>query len=140
MSGMIKYMEELAYPAIESGELEIDEHGRIWRTSARRWNRWTKQTRTIPCQRRRAERPVGGYLQIRVMFDSKRAHALAHRLVWRHHNGPIPKGMTINHKDGVKTNNRPGNLELATDSEQALHAIAVLGWHPELNFRNRLPA
>ncbi|MBU0643679.1 MAG: HNH endonuclease [Alphaproteobacteria bacterium] len=41
-------------------------------------------------------------------------------------NVPIPASMTINHKDGVKTNNRPENLELATMSEQRRHALDVL--------------
>ena len=51
---------------------------------------------------------------------------MAHRLVWRHFNGPIPEGLTINHKDGRKQNNRPVNLELATPSEQQIHALRVL--------------
>ncbi len=35
--------------------------------------------------------------------------------------------MTINHKNGHKSDNRPANLELATYSEQAIHARQVLG-------------
>lgn len=49
----------------------------------------------------------------------------AHRLVWETIHGPIPDGLTINHRDGVKTNNRPDNLELATPSEQVEHAYAI---------------
>jgi len=51
----------------------------------------------------------------------------AHRLVWASRGGPIPEGWTINHVNGKKTDNRPENLELATYSEQRLHAIKVLG-------------
>lgn len=120
-------VEEAAYMGVEMGELEIDEEGQVWRVAARRWSRWTGTTRSIPCKRRRAEKPSGDYLQVRVMIDLKRANALAHRLVWRHFNGPIPDGLTINHKDGHKVNNRPDNLELATYSEQAIHAREVLG-------------
>ena len=61
------------------------------------------------------------------MVKGVRFHALAHRLVWRHLHGPIPHGLTVNHKDGNKKNNRPDNLELMTDSEQAIHARRVLG-------------
>lgn len=49
----------------------------------------------------------------------------AHRVVWEAVHGPIPNGLTVNHKDGRKTNNRPDNLELATQSEQNRHAYAI---------------
>lgn len=126
--------EELAYRAVRMGELEIDDQGMIWRVSARRWNRWEKMTVAIPCRPRRAEHDAGAYLQVRVMIDLKRVSACAHRLVWRHFRGPIPDGLTINHKDGHKKRNHPDNLELATISQQALHAIRYLGWRPEKNF------
>ena len=119
--------EDLVYAAVTSGELEIDEEGRVWRVAARRWNRWTKTTLRIPCARRRAENDLGDYLQVRVMTNSVRVHAMAHRLVWRHFRGPIPDGLTVNHDDGNKKRNTPSNLELATYSEQQLHALHVLG-------------
>jgi len=122
-----KNTENLVYHAVESGELEIDSEGRIWRVACRRWNRWTKQTETLPCTRRRAENNLGGYLQVRVMIDNKRSHALAHRLIWLHFHGEIPPTLTINHKNGNKQDNRPENLELATYSQQARHRNDVLG-------------
>lgn len=51
---------------------------------------------------------------------------LVHRLVWEAFNGPIPKGMWINHKDGNKANNHLDNLELTTPSENHFHASRVL--------------
>jgi hypothetical protein len=120
--------EILAYEAVKSGELEIDSEGRIWRVKKRTGDRWTGGTKTTPCKRVRAELANGGgYLQVRVMRDGKRAYAAAHRLVWLHFNGPIPQGMTVNHKHGLKADNRPGELELATYSEQRHHAIQSLG-------------
>lgn len=127
----IKSRENEAYAAIEMGELEIDSEGRIWRVAARRYDRWAGTTRSIPCARRRAENPTGEYLQVRVMIDGRRIHALAQRMVWRHFFGPVPDGKTINHKNGDKLDNRPENLEPATDSEQQLHAIHVLGKAPK---------
>lgn len=48
---------------------------------------------------------------------------VAHRIIWEAANGrQIPDGLTINHWDGVKDNNRPDNLDLATDSEQIIHS------------------
>jgi hypothetical protein len=60
------------------------------------------------------------------MLDGVRVYALAHRLIYRHLNGPIPPDMTVNHKDGQKKRNHPSNLELATNSEQQVHATRVL--------------
>lgn len=36
---------------------------------------------------------------------------LLHRAVWTHHNGPIPAGYDVHHRDGNKQNNDPANLE-----------------------------
>ena len=47
------------------------------------------------------------------------------------------KSLTINHRDGNKLNNRADNLEWATSSEQALHAIA-LGLRPKGGNRSKL--
>jgi hypothetical protein len=60
------------------------------------------------------------------MFDSIRYFALAHRLVYRHFNGPIPDGLTVNHRNGRKWDNRPNNLELVTPSGNVVHALRVL--------------
>lgn len=45
-------------------------------------------------------------------------HALlAHRWVWENHNGPIPEGMDIHHKDADKSNNEITNLEMLSRSD-----------------------
>lgn len=118
--------EDDVYWAVQAGDLRIDPQGRVWRHAIRRGNRWAPGTLVIPCRPRRAERLAHKYLQVRVMTNNVRSHALAHRLVWRHFVGPIPAGMTVNHKNGNHTDNRPSNLELATPSEQAIHALYVL--------------
>jgi len=125
---MHKQSELVVYRLVESGELEIDAQGRIWRVKKRTADRWTGATKVTPCHRVRAETLTEqGYLQVRAMIDRKRHYAAAARLVWLHFKGPIPQGLTVNHTRGVKTDNRPTMLELATYSEQRLHAVRVLG-------------
>ena len=64
-----------------------------------------------------------GYARVKLYNESSKCTVLVHRLV-----GiafiPNPSGKrTINHKDGVKSNNNVSNLEWATDSENAIHAF-----------------
>jgi len=70
----------------------------------------------------------GHYRQIKLWYvgTSIRKTKMIHRLVWETFIGPIPKGMWINHKNGVKDDNRLENLELATPSESHNHASKVL--------------
>ena len=44
---------------------------------------------------------------------------LIHRFVWEFFKGPIPEGMTLDHKDGDKTNNRINNLQLMSGGENS---------------------
>lgn len=125
--GEIKYAERKLIALVRSGEWSIDDQGQIWRTVARRGLR-AGGFHLIPCERRRAEKPLPhGYLMVRAMFNGVRICGQAHRLVWQHLYGDIPEGMEINHKDGRKDNNAPGNLELMTTSENVAHARRVLG-------------
>jgi hypothetical protein len=58
---------------------------------------------------------AGGYEKVTLRDDYEQSHTfLVHRLVWEVFNGPIPDGMTINHKSEIKKDNRLENLELMT--------------------------
>ena len=120
-----------AHTLVERGELEIDEDGRVWKTHERRYNRWSGEIMVCPCKRKRADyREGNGYHRVKIKKNKVTTRAAAHRLVWHHFHGPIPDGLTINHKNGVRHDNRPQNLELATHSQQALHAVHVLKTMP----------
>jgi hypothetical protein len=55
-------------------------------------------------------------------FSKKRV--LCHRYVWELHNGPIPEGMEVDHKNQDKLDNRIENLRLATRSENRCNVPA----------------
>lgn len=77
----------------------------------------------MPVERRRAEHKTNGYLQVTTMRNWKRVHSCAHRLVWQYFYGDIPDGLCINHKNGIKDDNRPDNLEIVTYTENLKHAF-----------------
>ena len=57
-------------------------------------------------------------------FQSGRKDAserLLHRRIWIEHNGPIPDGVQVHHKDGDWRNNDVANLELVNRSDHASH-------------------
>lgn len=70
----------------------------------------------------RAWRAGAGYL---VTWVPGRGVMYVHRLVWELAYGPIPRGLEINHLNGVKTDNRLENLELVTRSQNQKHAVAT---------------
>jgi hypothetical protein len=111
--------ERLLIRFVRDGFWTIDSDGRIWRGD------------------RRAEKRVQtGYLMVRRMVAGKRIVGLAHRLVWQDAHGDIPGGLVINHINGNKSDNRLCNLEVATYSDNAKHACAVLGTNPQQGHLN----
>lgn len=63
-----------------------------------------------------------GYLHVGLWSKNKRQARIVHRLVAEAFlSGPSER--TVNHKNGIKTDNRAANLEWATYSENHLHAV-----------------
>ena len=63
-----------------------------------------------------------GYFTIQL---SNRKRRTIHRLVAEAFIGPRPVGMQINHKNGIKNDNRLSNLEYCTPSENMKHCFAT---------------
>lgn len=99
------------------------EHLYIVRSNGEVWRRrgfWCRADRPVALQK-------GRYARVSLWRNGDRTpvRPLVHRLVYEHFVGPIPPGMTINHKNGNRRDNRVTNLELATMSEQMRHAYAT---------------
>jgi hypothetical protein len=98
-------------------DYEISDLGNIRRLINRRPGRVYSQPRPY--------RTPKGYLYISLRVDGRQKTFQHHRLVARAFWGPSE--MTVNHKNGVKHDNRLENLEYATCSENSLHACRILG-------------
>lgn len=119
--------EEFVYQAVLTGELEIRPDGSIWRLAQQRRNRWNTTVTITPVVPHRVDTLVpDGYRIVKIMRCRRQVSTPAHRLVWRHCRGEIPEELTINHKNGVRSDNHPENLELATPSDQLIHSVHVL--------------
>lgn len=55
------------------------------------------------------------------MREVKKGIKSLHQEIWISHNGKIPKGYFIHHKDGNPTNNKISNLELIDSKEHSSH-------------------
>lgn len=87
---------------------------------------WTNITKTgkvsVTNIWRIAGRISDGYVEI--SFRSKKIRA--HRVVYAKFVGPLSPDLVINHKDGVRWNNHPPNLELGTQSVNNYHRFREL--------------
>lgn len=78
-----------------------------------------------------------GYCKIPLITEEGRKTFYIHRLVMAAFVGE--SGLTVNHKDGLKTNNRLDNLEYLTMEDNTKHAVAnELTLKGENNFNSKL--
>ena len=64
--------------------------------------------------------PRQGYVRIGMTRDG---HQYAHRLIYTACNGPIPPGYHIDHRNGLKADNRIVNLDAVTHAENMARAF-----------------
>lgn len=74
--------------------------------------------------------PIGrvtplGYVVVKIPrgYWHNDAVLYAHRVIWESAHGVLPADLQINHKNGVKTDNRIANLEVVTGSQNTKHAM-----------------
>lgn len=97
---------------------EVSSKGRIRRIRASRGTRAGKI--------RRQGKTGTGYPSVSLYgVGCKRVSCMVHRLVVEAFLGPIPDGMAVNHKDGIKSNNSIENLEVVSYKENSRHALAM---------------
>ena len=81
------------------------------------------KTNRAPLARKGMEsggKTTDGYRAVKVNGKQQQTH----RLIWIMHNGDIPKKKFIDHKNGIKTDNRIDNLRLVTNQENAFNTSA----------------
>ncbi len=64
-----------------------------------------------------------GYQMVVLMISGKRHYKSVHRLIAESFISNPENKPTVNHKNGVKTDNRVSNLEWCTQSENVRHAV-----------------
>lgn len=97
--------------AVARGELTVTRTGRVHNNRTGRW---------FGPQRARYHKV---WLQD---LETHRTRSIStHRLVWLVFGGPIPDGHTVNHKNGIKPNNRFRNLEVGPHVKNIAHSHAM---------------
>lgn len=69
---------------------------------------------------------TNGYQSVHLSASGNDILFLVHRLVMLTFVGLCPEGLAVNHKNGIRHDNRLENLEYVTYSENTLHAIHIL--------------
>ena len=121
------------------GVLQVSNKARVRRTSYQyettgRWG--TPHITSKPAKVLAASNESHGYDVIAVQIDGERKKFLVHRIVGRAFVPGYQPGLTINHINGIKTDNRPENLEwvsLALNTKKQWQSGLVTGTPKKLH-------
>jgi hypothetical protein len=98
---------------------EVSDQGRLKRVGVHDVGRWAVGHIT------RGSPSAGGYLRTALTLGARKQSLSLHRAVMAAFVGPCAEGYSVNHRNGVKTDNRLENLEYATPEEQSRHAVRL---------------
>lgn len=105
------------------GVYQISNNGEVKSLSRFRRSRWETPV-LLPERILKQKKNRHGYMTVHLR-TGKESWPSVHRLVAIAFVPNPENKSTVNHKDGVKTNNTVQNLEWATESEQMIHAIST---------------
>ena len=113
-------VEQLAIRLIERDILFVSPDGHVMRRGRfhKKYFRWYESPRRIDYQCN------DGYCRFSIYEGGKAFVVYVHRLVWVMGNGDIPAGFEVDHKDEIKSNNRPENLQLKTHQQNIARSTA----------------
>lgn len=111
-------MSEIWKPVSRNENYEVSSIGNVKRVTG---GKGARQGKLLKCGVKKI-----GYPMVTLTKDGKQTLFLVHRLVAEAFFG-TKDGMDVNHKNGIKTDNRVDNLEWCTRKENINHSMRVLG-------------
>jgi len=105
--------------------IDVDSKGNVWRLKKKSNGKYGGYYHIKPYIL--GYKNSDGYIFNTLSCSGNQYGVFCHSLVWIFNNGLIPNGMEINHKNGIKDDNRLENLEVVTPRQNICHARDVLG-------------
>lgn len=108
------------------GRYQVSNFGNVKSNDYSYYNRGNKSMQLIKGKQLRPCKAKSGYMVVNLISKTH----YVHRLVCEAFIEDIPDGLTVNHKNGIKEDNRIENLEIMSYSENHLHAFSLLHRKP----------